>query len=159
MARSHGNARSMLMHNRTWIALRWLVLETFSQAAAGGLWWLTGGLTAVVVVGLMASTAAGEQSGTVGALHAGLGTWVAGAAGTLLTLVWTAGLLPGFLRPSTIAILVAKPLPRGALFAGRCVGVLSLVATQALIFLTATWLVVGLRSGAWELRFFLCLPS
>ena len=43
-----------------------------------------------------------------------LAAGVADTLGLLLTLVWTAGFLPGFLDPQAISVLLAKPIPRGA---------------------------------------------
>jgi hypothetical protein len=91
-------------------------------------------------------------------LQARLGCWVVGAAGMLLALVWTAGLLPAFLQPAALAVLLAKPLPRWVLLAGRCLGVLAFVAVQALVFLVPTWLALALRTGVWGPPPLLCLP-
>jgi ABC-type transport system involved in multi-copper enzyme maturation permease subunit len=78
-----------------------------------------------------------------------LGTWVAGTAGLLLTLVWTAGFVPEFLHPSAASVLFAKPIPRWALLAGKFLGVVIFVAFQALIFFGGTWLALGLRTDVW----------
>ena len=52
------------------------------------------------------------RSGALRAVGAAAG--VADTLGLLLTLVWTAGFLPGFLDRRAIAVLLAKPIPRGA---------------------------------------------
>src|SRR5581483_10781747 len=44
---------------------------------------------------------------------------VADALGVLLALVWTAGFLPTFLEPSAASVLLAKPVPRWSLLAGK----------------------------------------
>jgi ABC-type transport system involved in multi-copper enzyme maturation permease subunit len=75
--------------------------------------------------------------------------WVAGAAGTLLVLVWTAGFLPEFLHPSAAAVLLAKPVPRWVLLIGKYLGVLALVAFQAAVFIVGTWLAMGWATGIW----------
>jgi ABC-type transport system involved in multi-copper enzyme maturation permease subunit len=142
------------MHLPTPFAIRWLVRDTFRQARASGACWLTWTVTAVCVVGCL--TLSTDQGGRE--LQLGLGSWVAGAVGMLLALLWTASLLPTFLQPAAVAVLLAKPLPRWGLLAGRCLGVLAFVAVQALTFLGATWLALGLRTGTWEPRYWLSLP-
>lgn len=77
------------------------------------------------------------------------GTWVAGGAGLLFTLVWTAGFIPEFLHPSTAAVLLAKPIPRWLFLLGKYLGVVAFVALQAIIFFVGTWAALGLRSGVW----------
>src|SRR5208282_1650338 len=59
-----------------------------------------------------------------------LAAGVADTLGLLLTLVWTAGFLPGFLAPQAIAVLLAKPVPRWGLLAGKYIGVLVFVLVQ-----------------------------
>jgi hypothetical protein len=166
-----------------WSAIRWLVQDTFHQARASGVCWLTWGVTVACAVGCLTITlregGGGEPSaetrvelaagsiafhvpgGTVDAVRevqVRLGGWVAGAAGMLLAMLWTAGLLPAFLQPAAAAVLLAKPVPRWGLLAGRCLGVPAFVGVQALIFLGATWLALALRTGVWDVRYFLCLP-
>lgn len=91
-------------------------------------------------------------------LRAVLGRWVAGAAGTLLALVWTAGFLPESLRPGTASVLLAKPVRRGSLLLGKYLGVLLVVAAQAAVFVVGTWMALGMRTGLWSPDYLLCLP-
>lgn len=79
-----------------------------------------------------------------------LGTWVAGTAGLLFCLVWTAGFLPEFLQPSSAAVLLAKPVPRWVLILGKYLGVVAFVAVQALLFFLLTWIALGLRTSSWQ---------
>jgi ABC-type transport system involved in multi-copper enzyme maturation permease subunit len=78
-----------------------------------------------------------------------LGSWVAGTAGLLLTLVWTAGFLPDFLQPSSASVLLAKPVPRWLFVAGKYLGVVLFVFFQAAVFFGATWLALGLKTDVW----------
>ena len=78
--------------------------------------------------------------------------------GLLLTLVWTAGFLPGFLAPQAIAVLLAKPVPRWGLLAGKYLGVLAFVLAQAVLFVGGTWLALALRTGVWDTVYLLCIP-
>ena len=76
-----------------------------------------------------------------------LAAGVADTLGLLLTLVWTAGFLPGFLAPQAVAVLLAKPVPRWGLLAGKYVGVLAFVLAQAVYFVGGTWLALALADG------------
>lgn len=87
-----------------------------------------------------------------------LAAGVADTLGLLLTLVWTAGFLPGFLAPQAVAVLLAKPVPRWTLLAGKYIGVLAFVLAQATYFVGGTWLALGLRTGVWDPTYLLCIP-
>jgi hypothetical protein len=83
---------------------------------------------------------------------------VADTAGLLLALIWTAGFLPTFLEPSSVAVLLAKPVPRWSLLLGKYLGVLVFVAFQAVVFVGGTWMALGLRTGIWHGTYLLCIP-
>jgi ABC-type transport system involved in multi-copper enzyme maturation permease subunit len=87
-----------------------------------------------------------------------LAGWVADTFGLLLALVWTAGFLPTFLEPSAVTVLLAKPVPRWSLLVGKVLGVIIFVAFQVALFIGLTWLALGLRTGVWNARYWLCLP-
>jgi hypothetical protein len=87
-----------------------------------------------------------------------LAAGVADTLGLLLTLVWTAGFLPGFLAPQSVAVLLAKPVPRWGLLAGKYLGVLTFVAAQAVLFVGGTWLALALRTGVWDAAYLLSIP-
>lgn len=91
-------------------------------------------------------------------LQALLANGVAGTAGLLLALIWTAGFLPTFLEPSAASVLLAKPLPRWSILVGKFAGVLAFLGFQALVFVAGTWAALGLRTGIWDMVYFLCLP-
>jgi ABC-type transport system involved in multi-copper enzyme maturation permease subunit len=78
-----------------------------------------------------------------------LAEWVAGAGGTLLALVWTAGFMPEFLQPAHATVLVSKPIPRWVLLMGKYLGVLAFAGFQVTVFIVGTWLAFGLRTGFW----------
>jgi ABC-type transport system involved in multi-copper enzyme maturation permease subunit len=78
-----------------------------------------------------------------------LAMWVAGAAGTMLALVWTAGFMPEFLQPSAASVLLAKPVPRWSLLLGKYFGVLVFLACQVILFVGGTWLALSWRTGIW----------
>ncbi len=79
---------------------------------------------------------------------------VADTLGLLLTLIWTAGFLPGFLDTRAITVLLAKPVPRWMLLVGKYVGVLAFVFANATLFVVGTWLAIGLRTGIWDTAYF-----
>lgn len=83
---------------------------------------------------------------------------VAGAAGVLLTLVWTAGFLPAFLEPSAVSVLLAKPTPRWLLLSGKALGLAVFVAFQATAFVLGTWLALGMKTGVWLPGYLWCVP-
>jgi hypothetical protein len=87
-----------------------------------------------------------------------LAAGVADTLGLLLTLIWTAGFLPGFLAPQAVAVLLAKPVPRWGLLAGKYVGVLAFVLAQAVLFVGGTWLALALRTGVWDAAYLLSIP-
>jgi ABC-type transport system involved in multi-copper enzyme maturation permease subunit len=83
---------------------------------------------------------------------------VADTLGLLLTLVWTAGFLPGFLDGRSVPVLLAKPTPRWCLLLGKYVGVLSFVFANAVLFVGGTWLAIGLKTGVWDTAYWLSVP-
>jgi len=87
-----------------------------------------------------------------------LAAGVADTLGLLLTLIWTAGFLPGFLAPQAVAVLLAKPVPRWMLLAGKYLGVLAFVFVQAVLFVGGTWLALALRTGIWDAAYLLSIP-
>ena len=87
-----------------------------------------------------------------------LAKWGAGAVGLLLVLLWTSGFLPEFLDPRAATILLAKPVPRWALLAGKYLGVLAFVAFQAAVFVGGTWLALGLATDVWHPAYLLTAP-
>jgi hypothetical protein len=84
--------------------------------------------------------------------------WIADGAGLLLALIWTAGFLPSFLEPGAAAVLLAKPVPRWSLLAGKFLGVLVFVAALNALFVGGTWLALGIRTDVWDPTYFVCVP-
>src|SRR5262249_27381781 len=80
---------------------------------------------------------------------------VAATAGILLILAWAAGFFPTFLDPSAAAVLLAKPVPRWSLLVGKYLGVLAFVGFQAAVFVTGTWLALGVKTGVWDAAYLL----
>lgn len=87
-----------------------------------------------------------------------LAGWVADAFGLLLALIWTAGFLPAFVEPSAVSVLLAKPVSRWSLLAGKILGVLAFVGFQVVLFIGLTWLALGMRTGVWTSGYWACVP-
>jgi ABC-type transport system involved in multi-copper enzyme maturation permease subunit len=88
--------------------------------------------------------------------------WLAGiladTAGVLLAVLWTAGFLPGFLEPHSVAVLLAKPAPRWSLLVGKYLGVVLFVGLHAVLFVAGTWLGMGFSTNVWDPRYWLAVP-
>ena len=87
-----------------------------------------------------------------------LAEWVAGAGGTLLALLWTAGFVPEFLQPARAAVIMSKPTSRWVLLTGKYLGVLTFVGFEVAVFIIGTWLALGLRTGFWVTSYLWGIP-
>jgi ABC-type transport system involved in multi-copper enzyme maturation permease subunit len=126
------------------------------QAAKSGLDLVSGEMT--LGFGLYRVELGRDAEDAVRFLQLLLAGGVADTAGILLALLWTAGFVPSFLEPSSASVLLAKPVPRWVLLAGKFTGVLAFVAFQASVFIGGTWVALGLRTGVWHPLYLLCLP-
>jgi hypothetical protein len=117
---------------------------------------LNGELT--LAFGAVRGPLARDTQGAVHFVELVLAGGVADTLGLLLTLIWTAGFLPGFLEGRSVCILLAKPSPRWVLLLGKYFGVLSFVLFQALIFVGGTWTAIGMRTGIWDPTYLLFVP-
>lgn len=161
-------------------AIAAVIRDVFRQAWATG---LTATLLAVSAVAAVVclttdfSFDAGGSTGTLavlfGSVHVIGGTTVAEGVrylqfllagvvadtlGILIALIWTAGFLPTFLDPGNASVLIAKPPSRETLFLGRFLGVVLFVGVQGLVFVAATAIALGLRTGVWPPEYWLCVP-
>lgn len=91
-------------------------------------------------------------------LHLVLAAFVADTAGLLLTLIWTAAFLPTFLEPASVTVLLAKPVPRWSLLAGKYLGVVIFVLLQVSVFVAGTWMALAIRTGVWDPHYLMCIP-
>jgi hypothetical protein len=83
---------------------------------------------------------------------------VADTAGVLLALLWTAGFLPTFLEPQSATVLLAKPAPRWSVLLGKYLGVVLFVGLHAALFIAATWLALGVKTGVFCTEYWLAVP-
>jgi len=70
-------------------------------------------------------------------------TWVA----AILALISTASIVPDLVASGSIDMMLSKPITRTRLFLTRWVTGLFFAGIQALVFVTASFLVIGIRGG------------
>lgn len=90
-------------------------------------------------------------------VYFGINFWLAWLV-TILALVTTAGIFPDFIASGSIDLSLSKPIGRWRLFLTKYATGLLFVALQVTVFTGATFLVLGLRAGAWEPWLFLAVP-
>ncbi|XVJ58064.1 MAG: ABC transporter permease [Tepidisphaera sp.] len=87
----------------------------------------------------------------------GVPYWL-GWGATILALVSTGGLFPDFIASGSIELMLAKPISRLRLFLTKYFAGLLFTALQVAIFTLASFLVFGIRGGAWEPSIFWAIP-
>jgi hypothetical protein len=137
-------------------ALRWLVRDTFRQALRSPASWLLFVGSVACIVGCLIAPLNGPAA--VYAVQQELAGWAIHVVGLLLALVLTAGMLPAFFDPHAASVLLAKPVGRATLLAGKFLGILGFVAVHAALLVGGAWLVLATRSGVWNSTFLLCAP-
>lgn len=85
-------------------------------------------------------------------------TLLFGWAGIILMLVATASFFPHFLERGVIDTVLAKPISRPRLFLYKYFAGMVFVLEQAVFFVGATFLVMGLRWGIWSPGYLLTAP-
>lgn len=81
-------------------------------------------------------------------------SWIA----AILALVSTAGIIPDFIASGSIELSLSKPISRARIFLTKYTAGLLFATLQVVAFSAASFLVIGLRGGAWEPRLFLAVP-
>ena len=87
----------------------------------------------------------------------GVRIWLAWLA-CLLALVSSAGLFPELVASGTVETLLARPVPRWRLYLSKFAGGLLFTMLQVAVFCAASFVVIGVRGGAWEPGIFLAVP-
>lgn len=126
------------------------------KTANTGVQVLTGELQ--MLFGLVRVPLARDRQGAIHFLQLVLAGGVADTFGLLLALVWTAGFLPSFLEAHAVSVLLAKPVPRWQLLAGKYLGALGFVLFHSSILIGGTWLALGWRTGVWTPAYLLAVP-
>lgn len=88
----------------------------------------------------------------------GINVWLTWLA-AILALISTASIIPELLASGSIDMMLSKPISRTRLFLTRWVTGLFFAAIQAAVFVTASFLVIGVRGGAWEPELFVAVPA
>jgi ABC-type transport system involved in multi-copper enzyme maturation permease subunit len=126
------------------------------EARREGIETVSGRMT--LAFGAISVPLARDRGDSVHFLEMILAAGVAGTAGLLLALVWTAAFMPTFLERNSVSVLLAKPVARWQLLLGKYAGVLAFVGVQITLFIVSTWLALGLRTGVWDLTYWWCIP-
>jgi ABC-type transport system involved in multi-copper enzyme maturation permease subunit len=87
----------------------------------------------------------------------GVSLWLTWAA-TILALISTAGIIPDFITGGSVEMSLSKPIGRLRLFLTKYLAGLLFVVLQVGVFSAASWMVIGVRSGAWNGGIFLAVP-
>jgi ABC-type transport system involved in multi-copper enzyme maturation permease subunit len=90
-------------------------------------------------------------------LNWGIDLWLSSIAAAL-ALISTASLFPDFIAAGAIDLYLSKPISRVRLFLTKYFCGLLFVALQIACFCAASFLVIGIRGGAWEPGIFLAVP-
>ncbi|MEZ6235392.1 MAG: ABC transporter permease [Phycisphaerales bacterium] len=90
-------------------------------------------------------------------LNLGLGVWLTWIA-TILALISTAPIFPDLIAGGAIETVLSKPISRTRLFLTKYAAGLLFVGLQVGVFTGASFLVIGIRGGAWEPGLFLAVP-
>ncbi|MCE9618349.1 MAG: ABC transporter permease [Planctomycetes bacterium] len=76
----------------------------------------------------------------------------------LLALVSSAGMFPEMVSSGVVENMLARPVPRWRLYIYKFTAGLLFTALQVAAFCLASFLVIGIRGGAWEPGLFLAIP-
>lgn len=159
------------------MALRAMLVDSYRELNSKKLFWVTLVLSGVVVAGL---ALVGVKNSRLTLLWYETGVpipepfnvpakfypmvfvslghlWLAWIA-TILGLVSTAGMVPDFIASGAVELVLSKPIGRVRLFLMKYAAGLVFTALQVGVFCAASFVVIGVRAGAWEPRVFLAVP-
>ena len=158
-----------------------LLLDAYRQLSAAKLFWLTLGLSVLVVVmygsigfndegvSILFGTINVENeyitAGSLGARGLYLGIysgilvayWLAWIA-TILALISTCSIFPDFVCEGSIELSISKPIGRLRLFFMKYLVSMLFVLLQVSVFCIGIFLCVGLRLGEWNWMLFAAIP-
>lgn len=87
----------------------------------------------------------------------GLGVWLTWVA-TILALCTTAGMFPDLMSGGAIDMVLSKPIRRSTLFIYKYLAGLLFTALQVAVFTGLSFVLIGVKTGAWEPGLFLAVP-
>ncbi|MDP7005252.1 MAG: ABC transporter permease [Phycisphaerales bacterium] len=158
-----------------------LLIDSYRQLSAAKLFWITLGLSLLVVLlfgsigfnqqgisfffGLweIESEELREGSPWARGLYIGIFStflvkvWLAWIA-TILALISTCSIFPEFVHSGSIELTISKPIGRLKLFFSKYLVSLLFVVLQVSIFCIGVFLCVGLRMGEWNWMLFAAIP-
>lgn len=163
------------------MVFRALLLDAYRQLSAAKLFWLTLGLSAIVVLvfssigfndegmslffGLTQIESEIVNAGSpwarglyIGIYSSFLVTIWLGWIATVLALISTCTIFPEFVQGGSIELSLSKPISRLHLFFIKYAVSLSFVVLQVLLFCGGIFLCVGLRIGEWNWGIFYAIP-
>jgi len=158
----------------------WAILvDAYRELNAKKLFWITMGLSLLVVaafgiiglnekgIAILVWTLPSDQMNSkvfnpadfYKLTYVGLGIqfWLSLIA-MILALVSTASMVPDMIAGGSIELVLARPISRVRLFLTKFVAGLLFTFLQVLVFSAASFVVIGLRGGAWEPGLFLAVP-
>jgi ABC-type transport system involved in multi-copper enzyme maturation permease subunit len=141
-------------------ALRWLIADTFRHSLWSGVFWLTLGASALAILFCLSlgSTGLAKTEAEARNVLFWTGGFGANTLGILLAIIFTAGFIPSFVDPNAAMIMLAKPVPRWQMLAGKSLGVFLFFAIQAMVFVLGSWLAAGVSTGFWPIEYLGVLP-
>lgn len=83
--------------------------------------------------------------------------WLTWAA-TILALISTSSIIPDFVSGGSIELALSKPITRVRLILTKYIAALTFAALQVLVFCACSFVVIGIRAGAWDVSLFLAVP-
>ena len=156
-----------------------LLVDAYRELNTKKLFWITMGLSGLVVVAfaLIGNNAEGltiagytieipflstaviptETLYKLTFTNLGISIWLSWIA-TVLALVSTSSMFPDFIAGGSIETTLSKPISRGRLLLSKYFTGLLFVGLQVAVFTSASFLVIGIRGGAWEPALFLAIP-
>ena len=163
------------------MVFRALLLDAYRQLSAAKLFWLTLGLSAIVVLvfgsigfndegmslffGLTQIESEVVNAGSpwarglyIGIYSSFLVTIWLGWIATVLALISTCTIFPEFVHGGSIELTLSKPISRLHLFFMKYAVSLLFVVLQVLLFCGGIFLCVGLRIGEWNWGIFYAIP-
>jgi len=78
--------------------------------------------------------------------------------GLLIAVLVTAPIIPQMLDPSSLHLLLSKPITRPLLYLSRFVGGCAFVLLAAFYLFVGMWLIFGVQWGVWEPQILWCIP-
>ncbi|MEJ2635327.1 MAG: ABC transporter permease subunit [Calditrichia bacterium] len=75
--------------------------------------------------------------------------------GLFMSLFATSSLIPSFLDPGSIDLLISKPVSRYQILAGRFLGAVAIVAFNIFYLIIFSWLILSIKTGIWHFGFIL----